>query len=167
MMSAVLHIVNILVALVMLAFFHSRLRHISDKRQEHVVWAFVVAGLFSSFLVLILYGLYPARLGAVLSRSELLFHIFVVGIVEETGKFLAFLFVAHAVGRIREPQDGAVFGAIVGLTFGVVENMSYFHLVSELGADSATIPERSWSRGVWCDLGRNVFSGDLREQGRA
>jgi RsiW-degrading membrane proteinase PrsW (M82 family) len=126
MMSAVLHIVNILVALVMLAFFHSRLRHISDKRQEHVVWAFVVAGLFSSFLVLILYGLYPARLGAVLSRSELLFHIFVVGIVEETGKFLAFLFVAHAVGRIREPQDGAVFGAIVGLTFGVVENMSYF-----------------------------------------
>lgn len=126
MMLAVLHTVNILVALYLLAFLQSRLRHISDKRQERVVWAFVVAGVFSTFLVLILYELYPVRLGSALSRSDLLFHILVVGMVEETGKFLAFLFIVHVVGHIREPQDGAIFGAIVGLTFGVLENMAYF-----------------------------------------
>ncbi len=125
-MMVVLHLVNILVALVLLAFLENRLRHISDKRQEHVVWAFVTGGLFSTFLVLILYEMYPPRLGYILGGSEVLFHIFVVGMVEETGKFLAFLFIVHVVGRIREPQDGAVYGAVVGLTFGVVENMAYF-----------------------------------------
>ncbi|MFW5696120.1 MAG: PrsW family glutamic-type intramembrane protease, partial [Alkalispirochaeta sp.] len=125
-MLVVLHTVNILVSLVLLAFLDSRLRHINDKRQEHVVWAFVVGGMFSTFLVLILYEMYPPRLGYLLGASEVLFHIFVVGMVEETGKFLSFLFIVHVVGRIREPQDGAVYGAIVGLTFGVVENMAYF-----------------------------------------
>jgi len=125
-MMVVLHLVNIFVALLLLAFLENRLRHISDKRQEHVVWAFVVGGMFSTFLVLILYEMYPPRLGYLLGGSEVLFHIFVVGMVEETGKFLSFLFIVHVVGRIREPQDGAVYGAVVGLTFGVVENMAYF-----------------------------------------
>ena len=126
MMMVVLHTVNIFVAVILLAFLQSRLRFISDKRQEHVVWAFVLAGLYSMFLVLVLYAFYPQRIGYAFSGSDVLFNVFVVGMVEEIGKFLAFLFIVHVVGRIREPQDGAVYGAVVGMTFGVVENMFYF-----------------------------------------
>jgi RsiW-degrading membrane proteinase PrsW (M82 family) len=125
-MMVTLHTTNILAALIMLAFLWYRLDHISDKRQENVIWAFVVAGMYSILLVTFLYAFYPPRLGYMLSYSNLLYHILVVGLVEEVAKFLAFLFIVHTIGHIREPHDGALFGAIVGLTFGMIENMFYF-----------------------------------------
>ena len=125
-MFAVLHLTNIITAILMLSFLHDRLRHISDKRQEHVVWAFVIGGVLSSFLVQMLYQLYPLGMQRALSGSALLYHILVVGLVEETGKFLSFLVLVHLVGKVREPQDGVIYGAVIGATFGVLENMLYF-----------------------------------------
>lgn len=122
----VLNIWNLVTAILYLALLDSRLRNIREKRQEHIVFAFVVAGFISLIIVFVLYEAYPPGLEAVLSRSELLFHIFNVGVVEETSKFLAFLLILHSAGGIREPQDGVIYGAVVGLTFGAVENGAYF-----------------------------------------
>jgi len=125
-MLALLHLWNITTAILFLAFFQSRLKYIDEKRQQNVVVGFVFAGLISVGLVLFLYHAYPPGLERTFSRSEFLYHTLVVGMVEETGKFLAFLFLLHTIGNMKEPQDGVIFGAIVGLTFGVIENMSYF-----------------------------------------
>lgn len=126
-MVVIQNIWNIITAILYIAFFQSRLRHIAEKRQEHVLAVVVIAGLMSVVIVFGLYELYPFAIAWVASFSELTYHVFVVGLVEETGKFLAFLFVVHTVGNTKEPQDGAIFGAVVGLVFGFVENILYFN----------------------------------------
>jgi len=122
----VLNFWNLVTAILYLALLDSRLKNIREKRQEHIVFAFVVAGFISLIIVFVLYEAYPPGLARALSRSELLFHIFNVGVIEETSKFLAFLLILHSAGGIKEPQDGVIYGAVVGLTFGAVENGAYF-----------------------------------------
>ncbi|MDA3947785.1 MAG: PrsW family glutamic-type intramembrane protease [Spirochaeta sp.] len=125
-MTAILNIWNVITAAIYLMLLHSRLSHLTDKRQEHVVVGFVVAGLYSVGLVQFLYVMYPVHLAAVFSVWDFAYHVLVVGMVEESGKFLVFLFLVHVIGHIREPQDGVIYGAIVGLTFGFIENIAYF-----------------------------------------
>lgn len=126
-MLIIQNIWNLITAILYLAFFQKNLKHITEKRQEHVLAVVVIAGFMSVVIVFALYELYPVSIAWVASYSELTFNIFVVGLVEEVGKFLAFLFVVHTVGNLKEPQDGAIFGAVVGLTFGFVENIIYFN----------------------------------------
>jgi hypothetical protein len=53
------------------------------------------------------------------------YHILVTGPVEETAKFLCFLMVVHAVPAVKEPQDGVLIGAAVGMGFGTLEDFMY------------------------------------------
>jgi RsiW-degrading membrane proteinase PrsW (M82 family) len=48
------------------------------------------------------------------------YHILVTGPVEETAKFFCFLMVVHAVPAVKEPQDGVLIGAAVGMGFGTL-----------------------------------------------
>jgi hypothetical protein len=108
-MLAVLHLWNITTAIIFLLFFQSRLKYIDEKRQQNVVVGFVFAGLMSMALVFFLYYAYPPVLERTFSRWDFVYHTLVVGLVEETGKFLAFLFILHTIGNLKEPQDGVIF----------------------------------------------------------
>ena len=124
-MDGLLHIWNIAAAVGWFVFLRSRLERVSDKRQRNVLGAFVIAGFLSFGLTLAFYEIYPPGLRAALSRWEVTYGIGVVGIVEEGAKFLAFLFAVRAGDTIREPQDGVIHAAAVGIVFGAVENIFY------------------------------------------
>ncbi|MFP4427217.1 MAG: PrsW family glutamic-type intramembrane protease, partial [Spirochaetaceae bacterium] len=47
------------------------------------------------------------------------------GVVEEWAKWLCFIMAVHGGGTIKEPQDGILQAAAVGLGFGTVENIAY------------------------------------------
>ena len=82
---------------------------------EEVVLAFFMAGTLAvvSTAVLETY-LLPAAKGTFIS----------VGIIEELGKLIVLLLVAHRV-HVREPRDGMVLGAIVGAGFASFESAGY------------------------------------------
>ena len=124
-MRGIQHVWNIVAAVGWYGFLEARLRYIGDKRAHNVLAAFAVAGVMSVGLALILYEIYPPFVEGFLGRGPWLYHVGIVGVVEEGAKFLAFLFVIGAGGAIKEPQDGVIYGAAVGMTFGVVENVLY------------------------------------------
>lgn len=124
-MNAPLQVWNLAAAVVWFGFLSRRLRHISDKRQEHVLGAFVAAGILSVGLALMFYEIYPRGLDYAFSRWEITYHVLVVGVVEETAKFFAFLFAVRAGSTIKEPHDGVIQAAMVGIVFGTIENVGY------------------------------------------
>lgn len=121
----ILHVWNIVAAIILFVFLHRRLTHITDKRLPNVLGAFIMAGVLSMGLAFVFYEFYPAGLGFALSRWAISYHIGVVGLVEESAKFLAFLFAVKAGDAIKEPQDAVIHGAAVGATFGAIENIVY------------------------------------------
>jgi RsiW-degrading membrane proteinase PrsW (M82 family) len=121
----ILQLWNIAAAVILFVFLRRRLAHMNDKRLPNVLGAFLVAGVLSMGLTWAFYELYPPGLAISLSRWDLAYHIGVVGLVEESAKFLAFLFVVKAGETIREPQDGIIHAAAVGITFGAIENIAY------------------------------------------
>jgi RsiW-degrading membrane proteinase PrsW (M82 family) len=127
-MNALLHIWNLAAAVAWYVLLNRRLKHIADKQQNGILGAFVVAGAFSVGLTLYFNWIYPPDLRYLLSGSRLLYHIGIVGTVEESAKFLAFLFAVKAGATIKEPQDGAIYGAVVGMTFGAIENVGYIQV---------------------------------------
>ena len=121
------HTWNIVAGLIWFGLIASRMRHVFDKRQQHVLLAFVVAGIVSIAFTFTLYDLYPRYLEAVFGSRRLTYHTLVVGLVEETAKFLAFLLAVRSGADFKEPQDGVLQAAIVGLTFGTIENVGYIN----------------------------------------
>ena len=124
-MEGIQHVWNIAAGICWYAFLNARLRHIGDKRAHNVLGAFVVAGIVSVGLAFLLYEAYPPFVDGFFGQGPWLYHVGIVGVVEEAAKFLAFLFAVAAAGGIKEPQDGVIYGAIVGMTFGTVENILY------------------------------------------
>ena len=124
-MKLVLQVWNLAAAIGLFVFLQSRMERISDKRLSNILVAFATAGILSFGLTIAFYEIYPAGLRATLSAWELTYSIGVVGLVEEGAKFLAFMFAVRAGETIREPQDGVIQAAAVGITFGAIENIFY------------------------------------------
>ena len=64
--------------------------------------------------------------------GSVLFFFFIVGPVEETVKLLAVRLYAYVDDRFDAVIDGAVYGAIAGLGFAVIENVLYIAQTVEL-----------------------------------
>lgn len=123
--TGVLHIWNLISAAIWYTLLSRRVERLGDKRQENVAAAFVIGGIVSIGLTTFFYYLYPRGLGWFLAQTRLSYNIGVVGLVEEAAKFLSFLLIVKLAAPICEPQDGVILGAVVGMTFGVIENFDY------------------------------------------
>jgi RsiW-degrading membrane proteinase PrsW (M82 family) len=97
--------------------------------------------LVATFLLSILTATFAAILNSVLQPyfrpfgflGLVLFFFVVVGPIEETVKLLAVRLYAYTDARFDAVIDGAVYGAIAGLGFVVIENLVYIAQNVELG----------------------------------
>ncbi|MEI8093935.1 MAG: PrsW family glutamic-type intramembrane protease [Spirochaetales bacterium] len=110
-----------------LSFLKRLDRHRSDKGGQTFVWIFVAAGALSVLPSLGLYQLSPLwfQRSSGETWQQILYIWLVNAPVEELGKYLTFALVATLLKTIREPQDGSLQGAQVGLGFALVENFLY------------------------------------------
>lgn len=94
-----------------------------DKRSGPVILLMVAAGGLSIIPATLTYWVNP--LGLAYWYGPIAYNIAVVGINEEMVKFAVFILTARVLKSIREPQDGIVQGAAVGMGFAAVENVLY------------------------------------------
>lgn len=107
-------------------FLFRRLRYLADKQQPEILAQFFFAGALSIVVTYILHGVYPLPfLVPFIYDSEFFYQVLVTGVIEEFAKFVCFLSVAHTLRTVREPQDGVIQAAVVGLVFGAIENVLY------------------------------------------
>lgn len=114
-------------ALVWMGIVRSLDTHRRLKNSARLVPAFFVAGLLSIPLSGLFYGIVAAA-GVFLwpvAQGVFFEHVFIVGPVEESAKFLVFLAMVNLVGAVKEPKDGIIQGATVAMGFAVLENMGY------------------------------------------
>ena len=95
-----------------------------DKGTTRITIIAFVAGMISIIPTFGLYAINPynaisAELGI------FLYYFFIVGMSEELSKYLLLVVVVVAFKSIKEPQDGIIQGAAVGLGFSAVENFTY------------------------------------------
>jgi protease PrsW len=95
------------------------------KKSGNSIRGFFFAGLLSVPAVFLLYFIVDPLLFSIASRTTLLYQILYVGLVEETSKFLIFYIVAVNASSIKEPRDGILYAATVGLAFAIIENILY------------------------------------------
>ncbi|MBE2201845.1 MAG: PrsW family intramembrane metalloprotease [Anaerolinea sp.] len=112
----------------------------------------LIAYIFNSFLSIPLYALAGAEAGDALAAS------FIAPPVEETVKglvlVLIFLRWRH---EIDSPLDGIIYGAMVGMGFGMVENVYYFvHTYAEGGLEAWSI--NVFVRSILFGLNHALFS---------
>jgi RsiW-degrading membrane proteinase PrsW (M82 family) len=125
-MIALLHLWNIAAAWLWGRFLGGKLRHVIDKQSAGVIAAFFTAGIVSLWVTMGLHVLYPLPwLVRSIYETNFWYHVLVTGVVEETAKFICFFMIAHYLTTVKEPQDGVLQGAAVGLGFGTVENVLY------------------------------------------
>jgi protease PrsW len=92
-----------------------------DKQTTKMVSLGFVLGMLSVIPTMILYILHPMQ-----ENGEVILYMFlVVGPVEEVAKFLMFILMVFCFRSIREPQDGIIQGASIGLGFAAIENIEY------------------------------------------
>ncbi|MFC3998323.1 PrsW family intramembrane metalloprotease [Nocardiopsis sediminis] len=123
---------------------------------EHVT----VELLFSAFII----GGVLGVLGASLLETYLLaspspLQYIGVGVIEETVKLLALLFVARDMAR-RTPRDGLVLGAAVGFGFAAFESAGYAlnALVTSQGFDLLSLVETEVLRGLLTPVGHGLWT---------
>ena len=125
-MIALMHLWNLVAASLWMLFLLKRLRYIADKQSTGELTAFLGAGLVSIPVAFALYFANPLYWGLLSSdQNPLLYHVLVVGVAEEIAKFVCFVLVVHSLMSIKEPQDGVIQAAVVGLAFATVENALY------------------------------------------
>lgn len=125
-MVVLLNLWNLAAAVLWYRYLRGRVRYVVDKQSSGVLVGFFVAGVFSVLVTLILHYLHPALwFFPGIYRREFFFQVLVTGVVEEWAKWLCFIMAVHGGGTIKEPQDGILQAAAVGLGFGTVENIAY------------------------------------------
>jgi RsiW-degrading membrane proteinase PrsW (M82 family) len=95
-----------------------------DKRTRGMIPVGIVAGIISAPLSLGLYWLNPLT-PLEYHMSELAYNFLVVGLNEEIAKYGMFIAMVLTFRSIKEPQDGIVQGAAVGLGFQATEDILY------------------------------------------
>jgi RsiW-degrading membrane proteinase PrsW (M82 family) len=90
--------------------------------EEYPVAAAFLFGGLSVVPTLILYFLHPL---SYVYLPEPFYHVLIVGPVEESVKFLTFLFLVRTWHTVKDPRDGMIQAAAVGLGFSAVENFLY------------------------------------------
>lgn len=126
MVIAVVLVIGI-ATLLFLKYLESLDRYKSDKKTKWMMAVGVAVGVASVPVTLLLYELNPfawiARATGAL--GPLGYHILVVGLTEEIGKYGCFIAMVLAARSIKEPQDGIIQGAAVGLGFQAAEDIIY------------------------------------------
>ncbi|MBP7096313.1 MAG: PrsW family intramembrane metalloprotease [Spirochaetia bacterium] len=146
-------------------------RYASRKRRVAWLPVFVLAGMASAPLSAFAYGINGLWVLAGTGDgvvASFLYNTLFVAISEESVKFLAFLAAARLAKAYREPLDGALHGATVGLGFALVENFLYgldygianiaIRSLSELGGHMAYT---ALSGAVW---GGTLYWGEIRAE---
>ncbi len=118
-------IISVVVSLIWIRILKSFDDAREFKSKRTAVSGFFLCGLLSVPLVLMLYWVVGPMLYPITRESLVLEELFLVGPVEELGKFLVFYVVAAGSNSIQEPRDGVLHAASVGLAFAVVENFYY------------------------------------------
>ncbi|MFO8064298.1 MAG: PrsW family intramembrane metalloprotease [Spirochaetia bacterium] len=132
-MITLIHLWNLVAAGLWGRFLGGKLRHVTDKQSPGVIAAFFMAGVVSVVVTFILHELYPLPwLVQSIYESSFWYHVLVTGIIEETAKFVCFFMIAHYLSTVKEPQDGVLQGAAVGLGFATIENILYITWYPEL-----------------------------------
>jgi RsiW-degrading membrane proteinase PrsW (M82 family) len=117
---------NLIAAGLWYAFLSRRIRHVVDKQDPGILFLAFAAGLLSVVATFLIHFLYPLSWIAEAGFGyRFPYHILVTGPVEETAKFLCFLMFVSTVPAVKEPQDGVLIGAAVGMGFGTFENITY------------------------------------------
>jgi RsiW-degrading membrane proteinase PrsW (M82 family) len=130
---AAIHLWNLAAAWLWGRFLNGKLRHVTDKQSIGEIAAFVMAGVVSVVVTFMLHALYPLPwLVQSIYESHFWYHVLVTGIIEETAKFICFFMIAHYLSTVKEPQDGVLQGAAVGLGFATIENMLYITWYPEI-----------------------------------
>ena len=132
-MTVALNLWNAAATVLWYLLLRRHLRNVVDKQSVEVIAAFFVAGILSVVLTFTLHALNPLPwLAPFVYNVTFLYEVLVTGVIEETAKFLCFLLIAHSLTTVREPQDGVLQGAAVGLGFAFIENIVYFDRFSDL-----------------------------------
>lgn len=125
-MVFLLNLWNVAAAFLWYRYLKGRIRYTVDKQNPGVLVGFFAAGVFSVLVTLMMHWLHPALwFFPGIYRSNFPYQILVTGVVEEWAKWLCFIMAVHGGGTIKEPQDGILQAAAVGLGFGAVENILY------------------------------------------
>jgi len=122
-------------------------RHMADKGGEKNCSAAFLAGLFSVVPAKLLYSYHP--FAAALEDSRFLENMLVVGPVEEAAKFLVFAVLVSVMKSVKEPLDGMLQAACVGLGFATVENLKY---AAYFGFENLLV------RSVICSPGHMIYA---------
>ncbi len=123
MLFAVATVISIITSIIWLVFIY-RLDRYNKESIAFMIKAFFAGALFS-FLALVLNTFF----GTVLGRGN---ELFLVGLVEEGVKILAFYVVVYKSKEFNEPLDGVLYAGIVALGFGFAENILYNQRIIQL-----------------------------------
>jgi RsiW-degrading membrane proteinase PrsW (M82 family) len=96
-----------------------------DKKSTGVIISFYAAGLFSVVPAHLLYYIIPQPVPGSNTISLVVTYLCIVGPVEELSKFILFFILSRTLRAIKEPRDGILHAASVGLAFASVENFIY------------------------------------------
>ncbi len=133
MLYLILQLWNLVSVFLWYRFLSNKLHYVIDKNSVHGLWGFFFAGVISTFTIEALHAIYPLPIFVQsIYESDFLYSVLVTGLIEEFAKWTAFILIAHYVGTVKEPQDGVLQGAAVGLGFGFIENIIYIDRYTEL-----------------------------------
>ncbi len=101
-----------------------------DKKNEYYLFWFIIAGVFLNLiLVMVMYPLWEFVLKGITGlhdgQNPFVTYFLIVGPVEETTKFLVFIFLAGIFKSIKEPRDGLIQAGSAALGFSLIENFGY------------------------------------------
>lgn len=122
-------------------------RNMADKGGEKTYSAAFLAGLFSVVPAKLFYSYHP--FAAALEDFRFLENMLVVGPVEEAAKFLVFAVLVSVRKSVKEPLDGMLQAACVGLGFATVENLRY---AAYFGFENLLV------RSVICSPGHMIYA---------
>jgi len=128
-----LHSWNIAATILWYFFLKHKIRYLEDKQSPRVILGFFVAGCLSIPLTYFFHFINPFHyLFPRILEMEFFYQVFITGLTEEWAKWICFYMAVRGGGTIKEPQDGILQAAAVGLGFGVIENISYINTYPEL-----------------------------------
>lgn len=154
-------IIRILAAILLPAVFWIGYFHYKDRIRPEPVRNLVRSYLLGFAAALLCYSFYAVLLRAgntarlelildpVISLPFFSYHVVVVGLVEESFKFLPFILAVRRYKAFDEPIDGIVYAAAIAVGFAGFENLGYLPVLKGFAF---------WGRAIASPLTHTVFS---------